>query len=266
MQRLLQAAAAQVVTAEPVAVDLLRRFAGVWLEDSTVIRLPTYFGHLWPASGGCNGQSKAALKLYVEWDLASGRLVGPQCVPGRQSDHRSRLADVVPRGGIRVADMGYFDLPRLAGLDRRGVYWITRIQPHTILYGQDGRRCDVGHLMGHSSDPFDRAVLLGNDERLACRLIAFRVPQHVVRQRLKRLQKDAVRRGRAISERQRQWCRWTVVVTNVPAEKLAPKRPWCCSRCGGKSSSCSNVGRVSGMSTKAAVPIRGISSSRFTPN
>lgn len=218
---LLEAAVAQVVTTEPVAIELLKRFAGVWLEDSTVIRLPTCFSHLWPSSGGPNGQSEAALKLYVELDLASGRLIGPQCVPGRQSDHRSQLADAVPSGGVRIADLGFFDLAQLAQLARRDVFWLTRIQPHTALYDMQGRRLDVAHLMRRVEGSLDQPVRIGVGERLACRLIVTRAPASVVRKRRQRLEKDAARRSRPVSQQQYDWCRWTVVVTNIPPEQLS---------------------------------------------
>lgn len=220
-QHLLEAAVAQVVTTEPVAIELLKRFAGVWLEDSTVIRLPTCFRHLWPSSGGPHGQSEAALKLYVELDLASGRLVGPECVAGRQSDHRSQLANAVPSGGVRIADLGFFDLARLAQLDRRGVFWLTRIQPHTALYDEEDQRLDVARLMRGARGPVDQRVRIGARERLTCRLIVTRAPASVVRKRRQRLEKEAKRRSRPVSQQQYDWCRWTVVVTNIPPQQLS---------------------------------------------
>jgi hypothetical protein len=220
-QHLLEAAVAQVVTAEPVAIELLKRFSGIWLEDSTVITLPTCFGTRWPASGGASGQSEAALKLYVELDLASGRLVGPTCVAGRQSDHRSQLAGTVPRGGVRIADLGFFDLMRLKELDERGVFWITRIQPQTALYDEAGQRLKVDRMMRGVEGPLDREIRIGGRKPMACRLIVTRAPANVVRKRRQRLAKEAVRRNRAVSQRQYDWCRWTVVVTNIPSQQLS---------------------------------------------
>jgi hypothetical protein len=219
--RLLQAAVAEVVMADPLAIGLLKRFTGVYVEDSTIISLPTCFGHLWPGSGGNQGRTPAAMKLHVQLDLKTGRLIGPKCVAGRESDHHGSLAEVVPRGAIRLADLGFFDLAQLGELDDRGVFWVTRIQPQTALYDVQGNRLDVARLMRGVESFLDRPIQVGVEERLACRLIVAAVPPAVVRRRRDRLKRDAKRRGRRVSERQRQWCRWTVLVTNVPPERLS---------------------------------------------
>jgi Transposase DDE domain len=219
--RLLEVAVAQVVASEAATIALLRRFNGVWLEDSTIIALPSCFGLRWPASGGCNSQSQAALKLYVELDLASGRLVGPQCVAGRQSDHRSELANAIPSGGIRVADLGFFDLAQLHRLDERGVYWVTRVPASTALYDDHGQRLQIARLMRGIKSSLDRPIQIGSRERMAARLIVTRLPGPVVRKRRSRLKQDAARRGRVASRRQQDWCRWNVLVTNLSPEQLS---------------------------------------------
>src|SRR5262249_6074976 len=41
-----------------------------------------------------------------------------------------------------------------------------------------------------------------------------------------RLEKDAKHRGRPVSQRQREMCRWTVLFTNVPRERLSTQQVW----------------------------------------
>ncbi len=66
LRRLLEEMSAVVVQAsEPVAVELLRRFRAVILEDSSVIGLPSALHQLWPACGNQNTQEAASLKLHV---------------------------------------------------------------------------------------------------------------------------------------------------------------------------------------------------------
>jgi hypothetical protein len=79
--------------------------------------------------------------------------------------------------------------------------------------------CRIEVLSGHFKERrIDAQALLG-EEKLPIRLIALRAPEHVIRQRHERLKKDAKRKGRNISQEQRNLCAWTVFATNLPAEK-----------------------------------------------
>jgi hypothetical protein len=116
--------------------------------------------------------------------------------------------------------LGFFDIAQLRQLDERGVFWITRIQCHTVLSDGQGKRLDLRRLLRGGAQSVDRAIRIGRENPLACRLIARQVPGHVVRRRRRRLRKDAARRGRAVSQQQLVWCQWTVVVTNLPPAQL----------------------------------------------
>ena len=73
LQRMLEAAVTHVVTAHPVTIPLIQRFAGVYLLDSSTIVLPDELSQVWRGCGGNQAQrTQAALKLQVQFDLATG--------------------------------------------------------------------------------------------------------------------------------------------------------------------------------------------------
>jgi hypothetical protein len=72
LQRLLEIAAHEAIGSEPKAIALLQRFQGVFINDSTVVNLPTQFADRWPACGGDAGQSEAALKFQLRLDYQTG--------------------------------------------------------------------------------------------------------------------------------------------------------------------------------------------------
>src|SRR5262249_32319015 len=75
-------------------------------------------------------------------------------------------------------------------------------------------------------DRVDVPALIGGEEPLSCRLLAVRCPEEVRQQRLRKLEERARDKGRAVSERQRRMCGWTVLVTNLPAGPLAIGGAW----------------------------------------
>lgn len=222
-QRLLLAAVKEVITSDSKSVELLRRFQGVFIQDSTVIRLPDEFADRWPASGGGQGQGEASLKFQTRIDYLAGGITDLVIEPGRSADQASAIQETsLPTGSLRLADLGYFCVALLAQLGHQGVFWISRIQPHTAVFSPQGAPRQLGTWLKKSKQTVvDEPILLGAQERLLCRLIAVRVPSHVRRKRLKRLEKDARRRGRPISQLQRDWTAWTIFVTNLPEEHFS---------------------------------------------
>jgi hypothetical protein len=219
--QLLEAALQEVIMAEPATLELLGRFSGVYLQDSTVISLPDACRERWPGCGGSRGQTRASLKAQVRLELRTGRLLS-LLEAGRCSDRSSRLQqESLPPDSLLIADLGYFDVEHLQRLAQEQVYWISRIQVHTAVYDVNGERLDLLKTLRSIRQPSEHGIRLGAQQRLACRLLAVPVPDQVVSQRRRRLRKAARRRGRKISARQREWCRWTVLVTNAPASRLS---------------------------------------------
>jgi hypothetical protein len=222
LEELIERAVEQVVVAPRRAGTLLTRFTAVFLQDSTTIALPEEHRERWPGCGG--NASTAAVKVQVRWDVLQGSLDGLLLEPGNRPDQGTQLKpDTLPAGSLWIADLGYFDVTTLAGLAAREVQFLSRIQVGTAVFDAEGQRLDLwGWLEGvRNKAVLERAIGLGARHRLGCRLIAFRCPPHVVRLRIARLEREAARKGRTVSREQRRACRWTVLVTNAPAERLS---------------------------------------------
>ncbi len=120
MQRLLERLSEGQMQAEAVDVALLRRFSAVVVEDSSSVMLPAELASLWRGCGGPEGTSAAMLKLFVRFDVLSGKLAGPRLTDGRHSDSKSPFSeDDLPAGGLYLADLGFFSQERLCHLAQR---------------------------------------------------------------------------------------------------------------------------------------------------
>src|SRR5207249_5684354 len=70
----------------------------------------------------------------------------------------------------------------------------------------------------------DQAIVLGQGQRLACRLIAWRVPEEQANRRRQKLRQEMSRKGKREPSAERlAWCDWTILVTNVPVERMTPE-------------------------------------------
>jgi hypothetical protein len=223
MRRLLETAVSQVIAARPAALAVLNRFNGVYIQDSTSIGLPDALVKIWHGSGARGGnETVAGLKVQVQWDYNSGQLSQLVLQDGQAQDRDAPVQSApLPAGALRLADLGYFSLPVLADLSAADVYWLSRPQVNTLVWTAEGQCLDLLTLLqGQAAAAVEQAVLLGKEQRLACRLLAVRVPQEVADRRRQALRKEAHHKGQAVSQARLALAEWTILVTNVPPTLL----------------------------------------------
>lgn len=224
LRRLLEELSAVVVqAAEPVPLELLRRFKAVVLEDSSVLSLPAALQEVWAGCGNQNTQEAASLKLHVRWELRRGRLDGPALTAGRVSDHRSPWYQApIEAGTLYVQDLGYFNLHRIQQRQAAGAWSLSRLQVGTAVLDRQGHRLNLRQCapkqVGQAKEV---PVLLGQQLRLPMRLFMVRVPKAVAQQRREGLQAEAQRHGRSVSPETLALADWTLLITDVPRSQLS---------------------------------------------
>lgn len=206
------------------AKPLLAQFNGVYVLDSSTVKLPAALADKWPGCGGNYGGA-AALKIHLGLDLVGGGLLGPDLTNGKVHDRSGPHQDLVlPQGSLRLADLGYFKLKRLQELAAKDAYYITKIPAHLGFYREGSQKYEsiASWLAAQKAEVGDLElqVRLGRKEKVECRLVAHRLDEAQIAQRQARLKEEARRREQAISPEQQALSQWSVYVTNVEAEKL----------------------------------------------
>lgn len=227
MQQVLERLAQVQMQAEAVDVPLLRRFSAVIVEDSTSVLLPAELVEVWQGCGGSEGTSPAAIKLFVRWDVLSGKLEGPRLTDGRHNDNQSPFnEDELPAGGLYLADLGFFSQQRLRRLAERREggkrFFVMRLQYGTGLYTRSGHQIELrGILPSREGEAKEVGGLLGKQARLPVRLIMVKVSEKVAQQRREHIREVAQAHGREPSAEVLYLAGWTLVVTNVPRARLS---------------------------------------------
>lgn len=222
LRQVLDAAAATVIAADPVAIPVLRRFSAVAVDDSTTVSLPTALAVIWRGSGNGAQPESGGLKLQVRWDLLTGRLQGPWLQEGRAPDQTAPTQqEPLPAGALRLTDLGFFSLDVLRRLDTDQSFFLSRLQVRPAVYDTAGQRLDLPRwLKLQGPRPLDVRVVIGVEHRLPVRLLAMPVPEAVANERRRKLKEAAKRKGRTVSADRLQLAGWTILVTNAPPALL----------------------------------------------
>lgn len=227
LKQVLEKAIVTIVESDPVAIPLLNRFNGVFIQDSSTITLPDCLAVIWSGCGGSSDKNtSSSVKAQILLDLNRGKLMGPYLQSGKEHDQSLQIEDFtlekLPSGCVRMTDLGYFSLADFSDMNSKGIYWLSRLKSQCCLFTDDGKQWDLLELLEkHCFDMMDMDVLLGVKERIPCRILAFKVSAEVANERRRKLKATARRKQKPVSSKSLSLANWSVFCTNIPTELLS---------------------------------------------
>jgi len=223
LQRVLEAAVGVVIAQKPVAIPVLQRFSSVYIQDSSTITLPDVLAVIYQGCGGSTAKNtSSAIKTQIRLNLNTGELLGPYLQSGKEHDQSSQLSQLrMPKGALRIADLGYFSLSNFKEFNSDGVYWLSRVKSSCGVYFSNKRWDLLTLLEKHCQDRIDLPVRLGVKEQVDCRLMAVKVEEKVALSRRCKLIAAAQSKGKRVSNRTLKLAKWIILCCNVSAELLS---------------------------------------------
>ncbi len=212
-------------------------FQRIRILDATIFQVPKHLASVYPGSGGC--AQTAGIKIQLEYDLHSGQFLNFQVEPGKNNDKTfgtECLATLRP-GDLCIRDLGYYSLDDLDQMDKRGVYYISRLKLNNMVYiknefpeyFQNGAvkkqsqyiKVDLEHTMntlkpGQVHEITDGYI--GNDKKLFTRVIMYRLTEKQLHERMKKQVYTESKKGITYSEKSKRLAGINIYVTNTPWE------------------------------------------------
>jgi hypothetical protein len=221
--KILEAATATVIASKPVAIPILNRFNGVYIQDSSTITLPDTLAVIWSGCGGSTSENtSSSLKTQIRLNLNSGELIGPYLQHGKEHDQSSQLSEIpLPQGGLRIADLGYFSLSDFSDFNASLIYWLSRVKSscHVYYYNQSWDLLKL--LEKYCQHELDIPILLGTKEQVSCRLLAVRLPDKIAKLRRCRMLSEANDKGKKVTQKSLKLARYQILASNVPNQLLS---------------------------------------------
>ena len=226
LKTILEAAAVEVVSADPQVLPLLQQFNGVYLQDSTWITLPDVLHETWPGARRKNNPDKASVKLQLRFDVATGTFAHFQLTDGPTADSAAeKEMQPLPAESLRLTDLGYFSLETFEKLSEANVFWITRFKVGCSLFDEQGERfCLNKHLTSQNTDIIDLNCFIGATRHLPARLVAQKLSEQETQKRIRNIKQRAKRKNSTPSKKRLQLAGWNIYITNIGTDKLAPEQ------------------------------------------
>jgi Transposase DDE domain len=223
LQSVLKALLAKLGSPTLPPPQALAHFPRVLIQDSTCLSLPQKLAAQFPGSYSHSHGRSATLKIQALYEVFSQSCLELAVGSFSQNDQKASpsILSFARKGDLVLRDLGYAVLEVFAELAQKGIYFLSRWQPHTALL--DPRTGLALDLLRHlrAQGQWDGTVWLGKDKRLPVRLVAVPVPEAVAAERRRKLRANRDRRLRPSAKRL-ALLGWDIFITNVPASLWPP--------------------------------------------
>ena len=213
---------------ERLPLGALSSFGRVLLEDSTQCRLHEKLAEAFKGSGG--SASSSAVKIDLIYDVLHYALLEMHLSDGTAADQGRALAIVthLRAGDLVMRDLGYLSLESLRQIDAHEAWYLSRLSKGVDVYldahAETRALALVPYLQQHYGDAavVDLPVSLGQ-ERVSCRLLAYRLSEDVVKQRQRKAHEEARKKGRMLTQEYCNWLAFGLYITNV-SQQIWPSK------------------------------------------
>lgn len=221
LKGVLEKAVTKVISRDEISIKTLNKFSSVNVLDTSTISLPKELENVWKGCGGSKGMN-SALKIGVRLDLVSGELKGPLLEHGKVSDNASLInKDIPEEGGLRIADLGFFSINKLKEINEKKAFFISRLKIQTNLYTNQDEKIDLLKLLKNKTI-LEKDIFL-SEQKLPVRLIAIKVSESEIKNRMKKLKEESRKSCREINKLREELIDFNIYLTNIPEDMVTFK-------------------------------------------
>jgi hypothetical protein len=208
-------------------------FDRILIKDSVCFQVDESMADTFPGSGGSG--SRANVRIQLEYDLLSGKVVDLSLNAFNDQDAVNAMLtlEVVNDGDLIVRDLAYMHLDALNGILGRLGHFLARLQPSRKVYQQqDGKVIELDfaeiarNMRKFNVQQIEETVFLGADLALQVRLFIYLLPKAVYQERMRKLNRNAKRQGRQLTDESKARAQLTLFLTSAPEEKISIDTAW----------------------------------------
>jgi hypothetical protein len=223
MKTLFEESLQQFKTEKREVIALLKIFSSVIILDSSSISLPANLKNIYEGFGG--GASEAGLKIQMLLDYVNGQIKDVALKGARKNDQSFKdHLNKIEKGTLYLQDLGYFNTESFDKIIKADAYFVSRYLSQTKVFDQGRQQINLLKELYKAGDFFAKEVLLGQQNKVKVRLIAYLLPDEEISKRLRKLNKEAQKKGRTPTQETLELARWSIFITNVSEAILNNKQ------------------------------------------
>ncbi len=209
------------------------QFKRILIKDSVCFQVDASLAEYFPGCGGSG--SPATVRIQFEYDLVAGTIVDLSLhgFVEQDADNSTMTLDVVNDGDLIIRDLAYMHITALKGILTRLGDFLSRLQARRQVYqlrnGEPVMLDFAGIVQSmekYQLDKIEEKVFLDEQMTLEVRLFIYLLPLEVYRERIRKANLNAKKKGRQLTKEFRARARLNLFITSASEDVLDIETAW----------------------------------------
>ncbi|MFQ3579826.1 MAG: IS4 family transposase [Bacteroidales bacterium] len=211
-----------------IDAGFLNDFEGLIIKDATRFDLPEQLQSLFKGFGG-SCTSESAISIQYEYDLKNLAFKSIELTSANVPDISK--ASISPgqfnKNDLIIRDQGYFLQESFNELIKSEAFFVSRLNTTAKIYQDEYTNDFISfkelyhQMLRNKIVSKDINIRLGKKDRIPVRMVVQLVSDEIYRKRISTLEANAKKKKWVASEEARYRCRFHVIITNIPPEKMS---------------------------------------------
>jgi len=208
-------------------------FKRILIKDSVCFQIDESLAEDYGGSGGSG--SKAAIRIQFEYDMLCGLIndLGISAFNEQDATNSAATLDMTREGDLVIRDLAYMHLDVLHGFIQKSVSFLCRLNTNTLVYQLVKGEMKpvkfpliVKRMREFGINSVIEDVYIGKKEKLPVRLFIYLLPHKEYSERIRKAQKKAREKGRALTKEYKARAALNLFITNVTDGSLTLDNAW----------------------------------------
>lgn len=222
----------KVITDMP-HIKELSHFKAVRIKDSTSFQIPEHLAEYFPGSGG--SASKAMVRIQFEYDFKSGEVLDLSLHAFNVQDQTDSVNTLhtIKEKELKISDLGYVNQKYLKTIVAKKAYYLNRPGASVGVYFKKNKKMNKVNFVNLKRSMRKKGIgildktafLYEGANKFETRIIIELLPDDIVNERLRKINKEAKKKNRNVSKEHKARACFNIFITNVsvgilPKEKV----------------------------------------------
>jgi len=207
-------------------------FNAVRIKDSTSFQIPEHLAKHFPGSGG--SASKAMVRIQFEYDFKSGEVLDLSLHAFNVQDQTDSVNTLhtIKEKELKISDLGYVNQKYLKAIVDKKAYYLNRPGASVGIYFEENKKMNKVNFVNLKRSMRKKGIgildktafLYEGADKFETRIIIELLPDDIVNERLRKINKEAKKKKRNVSKEHKARACFNIFITNVSAEILSKEK------------------------------------------